>query len=259
MFSVKAGIVSAGLSTCVITIASAAYSGLLERSPFLSNEKTEVKQVVHTPSPSNETHFVLKGVSKIGTDYRFSIHDKRTKQAIWIKPNEVVNGFSIVSYDPSSQTVVFKWGNQNASLQLIDADEQPIVVNIVSHSEVQTHTTPAYSQRSSRGSYVRRVLPEGIRGAIHTSHQQSNLDSVIYFNGGVSGRSSRVTETEPKQTTGQAVKEDPLFATDDQNMIEAVQEDTVEKPQVAYQVSRRNTVENPTGKRPDYRNYAGLP
>lgn len=250
MFSVKAGIVSAGLSTCVITIASAAYSGLLERSPFLSNEKTEVKQVVHTPSPSNETHFVLKGVSKIGTDYRFSIHDKRTKQAIWIKPNEVVNGFSIVSYDPSSQTVVFKWGNQNASLQLIDADEQPIVVNIVSHSEVQTHTTPASSQRSSRGSYVRRVLPEG---SLNTETYK-NLTNVIYFSGTTSSSTGQVNQENLSNTQEQELKENPLFGIPqaEANQETSKSQTTVAKADNSLSIFPRTSVNNPSGKIPDH-------
>ncbi len=61
-------------------------------------------------------------------DWRFSIHEAESGQAIWLSINQQRKGYQITSYDPETSTIDISINGQSSYLTLIDSDNIPLQI-----------------------------------------------------------------------------------------------------------------------------------
>lgn len=235
-------------SICTLTAVTAllclsvAASGrtLRTESPFLPpnfnrSEKILPKKAEAAPTPDR---FVLRGISRIGDNYLFSIFDKTTQKAKWIEAGVESNGISITSYDPSTRTIDYSWNQYSGSLQLVNADQEPVQLSFVeSNSEKSVPTSSRRNGVSLAQTHAR--LQESLQRIIFEPRQAERPTSRGYFRSGFAGNTS---SSDTFAQTNPTIADNPVV-------------DRPSQP-TRYKISRRNSVNNPSGKKPDYMSYA---
>ena len=154
--------------TVALILLAAAYvdaSSLVQNSPFLPPfyEKAATKPIKEMSfKKSDSTRFTLKGISRIGSHYHFSIYDSKTQKSRWVEAGTQVNDFSITSYDPKTRTISYRWNGHECTLRLANAD------NIVTPLTFFSTEGPAIAGQSSPlraatpVSYTHLTLPTSV-------------------------------------------------------------------------------------------------
>lgn len=244
-----------GGTALLVGITSLPASSLVRNSPFLPAHREAQQSIPKAAEPTNASEakrFVLKGVSQIGSNYFFSIYDSVTQKGQWIQAGVAYNGFVIVKYEPAPKRIHFRWNGSDYTTDLPLANDSPIDLEFFTDHAPATGTG---SGQSSQGHIAasRTIarspgspLPNNAR--LESSAKTSSAsESVIVFNqrGSVTGSSNNFFNT----PTGD------LFASvEPLNTASQVQENAA--PAKRYQVTRRNKVHNPSGKKPSHMGFA---
>jgi len=253
-----------GLSIGLLCIASeAAYTSLLDHSPFLSTQhaEVEIEPILNNSNESEVDFFHLKGIAKLGDRYIFSILDTRTKESAWIEPKDKINGFMILSYNTKTRSIIYEWNGKRGSTRIQERDGKVIPLifvqeqnNIVSGRDGSSRSMNDQDTSISKPSVsiqthdARQLIPNP-----HQSTSRSIEDSIVYFHtsSGLKDINSDSNDT-PKPIATEIVESDsPLFASSD--LPQTTQIDGAnESAAPIKRFGRHNYVENPTGKKPDH-------
>ena len=104
-------------------------SSLIEHYPFSPPNYQTASRSLETTTNKHDleaSRFTLKGVSKFGANYYFSIYDNQTKKSKWIEAGSPYNGFTILRYDPLKKRIHFHWKENLHTIQIANADEAPM-------------------------------------------------------------------------------------------------------------------------------------
>ena len=136
-----------GFSLLVVTgsvLASNHYS-LTTNSPFMAPEvspKAQIRNSALNPLANNQKIFSLKGVTKIGSKYKFSIYDNRTKKAQWINAGVPFNDFTITGYNEESRTVEYIWSGKKGTVQMTKVSNNTArIIARSSNQELNNYST----------------------------------------------------------------------------------------------------------------------
>jgi hypothetical protein len=232
---------------------SAAGSSLLEGSPFLPPSTPKLS----TDVPAKPVHapidrFILRGISKIGSTYHFSIYDKKTNKARWVTAGDPLNGLTIESFDPTSLAVDYIWNGQSGSIQLAQVNDTRIPLFFVdSEQKLRSSESPHNSYVSGQHS----VSSSGSRVEIYTKQArkiETTLQKIEFENG---HHQARVLPRGPNSFAS-----DDAFARSDApdtppGSVEQVLAGHPSPSPNPYKVSRRNQVHNPSGKKPSHMSF----
>jgi hypothetical protein len=228
-------------------------SSLVGSSPFLPPSTPKLP----TDVPAKPVHapidrFILRGISKIGSTYHFSIYDTKTNKARWVTAGDSSNGLTIESFDPKSLTVDYSWNGQSGSIQLAQVDDTEIPLFFLD-SEQRLR-----SPESPHNSYVSRqhsASSSGSRVEIYTKQAkkiETTLHKIDFENG---HHPTRVLSRGPNSF----VSDDTFAQTDAPDTPPGSEEQVLAgHPSPSpnpYKVSRRNQVHNPSGKKPSHMSF----
>lgn len=228
---------------------------LIQNSPFqppVSDVKQASKPTGLANSNNSQGRFLLKGVSKIGSIYLFSILDKTSGEAKWIESGVRSNGFVITGYDPATQTVDYEWNKQIGTIQLARADEQPIQLHFTSG-----HASPASSDRRSDHSESSRST---IKGQIASQRAAQTVapEKIVFEQ-----RSTALSLYSPAARKSGPIEKgyasEDLFAdigVQDKDDINPIAENGTTEGSQRFKVSRKPRVNNANGKKPDHMSFA---
>ena len=251
--SVTIAIVSI-LATAAVGLSARALS---EHSPFLPPSHFEVLNKPAKPTLNNaqiSERFTLRGISKIGDTYLFSIFDSRTKKAKWVEAGVHSNGFTITSYDPSSRTIDCRWNGHESSIKLVNADDAAVALSFTETYDTPV-TKPSTNQqtsgtRLSKKSGIKRSYAQNDPARnTQESLQKLYFDSVNYS----SGISSATPSSELSES---GFTSDDSFAQSDDGLGPSDTPNVDLTPPAPFKVSRRNSVGNASGKKPDFMSQA---
>lgn len=240
--------------TCLTLLAAhtqlGASSSLISNSPFLPPQIEAQENLSKEILPSINPDFTLKGISKIGEKYLFSIHDLRTNKSKWILAGEETNGFAITSYEPITKTINYRWNNRTYSLKLQASKGEPIPLVYVESAAQKHITAPNSTVSSNQGAsnsnvHTKRLANTDTHFIERNSPKlQGDASSIISFK-----RTEQVNAYYGDE--GDIIsKPQDLFATTDQAAVEQLIASTTPPPR--YSLKRNNQVENPNGKIPDH-------
>lgn len=234
------------------------YRSLKEHSPFLPSQtyKTPVVAKKVAPDEANE-RFALKGISKIGRTYLFSIFDKLTSKSQWIEAGADLNGFVIKSYDPEMHQVEFTWNGQTCRIQLEHSEQgtyQLVSISLPGEASASEHSAASsiVSGETKAPAKVLMAIRKRMPGDLSLANSPESLrnSSIIDF------AVTRSNRTKPANNL--------MADTDSKNDFAAIDP----KPESPTEITSptlvassginplsifpRTTVENPNGKIPDH-------
>lgn len=235
-----------------------------KRSPFLPPSFFTVATTPKTikKAAPDTSRFILRGISKIGDTYLFSIYDKKMQKAKWVEAGVSSNGFSITSYDPCTRTISYRWNGQEVSLQLINANNTALPLEYLSDAENQlaassghTVATPDSPSSSKSVANLTRSMPPAPASRLQESLKR------VYFNNTQYQcvPSGRIGTDSPASILGSP---DDTFASTDlpadapPEGSPSVGGDQSHEAPTRFKVSRKNSVNNANGKKPDHMSYA---
>ena len=250
-----------GLITLAAGFAEA--SSLVQNSPFLpplykqSAAKPEKKDAQIKPDP---TRFILKGISKIGPNYLFSIYDSVTKKAAWIEAGVPHNGFTVLKYYPSNKKIQYSWKGNRHTITLPKAQGEPIQLVFINPDNPEQRGISAAangSERIENGTLTKNTYSTSLtvneriqNGTLNKNTYSTSLtvnenSPIVFQQRTLTGRQSTY------QTSGSTSN---LFAGIGSNF--PPQEELPTASTGAYKVKRNNNVHNPDGKKPSHMSYA---
>jgi len=231
-------------------------SDLVARSPFLPKQnKIKSESVIDKVREVDNGRFILKGITRMGGTYLFSIYDSKTSKSKWISPGVNLNGFVISAYDPNTKTIDCSWGGRKLSIELEIANDAPLELRLF--NENNPNSTPKTasgfnpeSNSTGSGSSLRSVA-----SAISNDlNQQREPRGKIIFER-ISALGGTYRNAYPNGDDG--FKSEELFASDETSEDRVDQGNELEEPTDApppqrFKVKRRNNVHNANGKKPDH-------
>lgn len=231
-------------------------SSIILKYPFRPHDHQEA-----TPDPSksqqaddrDSTRFTLKGISNLGSEFYFSIHDSLTKKSKWIQAGVPYNGFSILMYDPSQKRIHFNWEGKSYSLKIDQPEDDPIEL-VYNHSGKSLNASEPHPSSGDFNQQGRR--PDlNSAGTLKGSYNPAYGD----YNAQIVERSIRFEQKSPQAnhpSSAQEGGETVLFASTNIPASTLKQEFAIESPPQRYKVKRNNTVHNPNGKKPQHMSFA---
>jgi hypothetical protein len=230
-----------------VNMQAARTTTLIDNSPFLpfAHQSQTEQNKVNQPTPKTPPSFILRGICKIGTQFQFSIHDIRTQKSKWIQAGEATNGFMVISYDPITKSIEYKWNNERNTLKLYNSDDQPIPLTFLKTS----HSTEAQSTVHPNNNTTQHS-----RGGKISNNVQSELDSrqsleKIFFN-----KTTSIASNGGAQNNYYTSSNGQLFATAElpAEYTNQIPNNGPETPTRRFSIKRDNQVENPNGTTPDH-------
>ncbi|MEM7790392.1 MAG: hypothetical protein AAF546_03230 [Verrucomicrobiota bacterium] len=230
--------------------ASATTTSLVLRSPFIPYEEKAVEKTEKArPAESLNHPFKLKGVITLNGRYYFSVLDSKSGKSEWIDPDEVINGFSILNYDPVSHTLEYEWNGSLGSIQL----ELMEPLGFVTHGEKKN----SYDSPNK----VENQTDEAAIVAEDRLNQTNKLAEGLVVSEGINPDSTKVHFRRSKggkpskgNTNFSSIVSDvdsSLFAKNSiQSLVSEASISPENQPEQRYKVKRRNTVYNPSGALP---------
>ena len=231
-------------------------SSLIEHYPFSPpNYQTAYRSLETTTNKHDleASRFTLKGVSKFGANYYFSIYDNQTKKSKWIEAGSPYNGFTILRYDPLKKRIHFHWKENLHTIQIANADEAPIKLAHLNFNKKTDASLEKMGHSALLSNEVRnneRLVAN--RDNIHYKATKQSDDpangQVIFF-----------TPQREKVESPRSVRwgrDSNLFAATDIPASAIQIEEKPEVPQQRFKVKRKNTVHNPSGKKPQHLSFA---
>ena len=226
---------------------------LNENSPFLPPSHSELITKPEKPeslTPPDPDRFSLRGISKIGASYLFSIYDKKTDTSRWVPAGKVENGFCIVSYDPEMKELTYEWNRHRGQLKLNMADPLPLGV-IRSITEAANNLESNAGAHSATSSTQNRTLPASRERSGKTDSR--NRDSqLVYFN-------KILSQPQAYQNGNAYISDGPTFASVIDNSGTSGEVGGMKYIPKHLRgsfgaVRGRNNVNNPDGKPPEHLN-----
>jgi hypothetical protein len=231
-------------------------SSLIEHYPFSPpNYQTAYRSLETTTNKHDleASRFTLKGVSKFGANYYFSIYDNQTKKSKWIEAGSPYNGFTILRYDPLKKRIHFHWKENLHTIQIANADEAPMKLAHLNFNKKTDASLEKMGHSALLSNEVRnneRLVAN--RDNIHYKATKQSDDpangQVIFF-----------TPQREKVESPRSVRwgrDSNLFAATDIPASAIQIEEKPEVPQQRFKVKRKNTVHNPSGKKPQHLSFA---
>jgi hypothetical protein len=231
-------------------------SSLIEHYPFSPpNYQTAYRSLETTTNKHDleASRFTLKGVSKFGANYYFSIYDNQTKKSKWIEAGSPYNGFTILRYDPLKKRIHFHWKENLHTIQIANADEAPMKLAHLNFNKKTGASLEKMGHSALLSNEVRnneRLVAN--RDNIHYKATKQSDDpangQVIFF-----------TPQREKVESPRSVRwgrDSNLFAATDIPASAIQIEEKPEVPQQRFKVKRKNTVHNPSGKKPQHLSFA---
>ena len=231
-------------------------SSLIEHYPFSPPNYQTASQSLETTTNKHDleaSRFTLKGVSKFGANYYFSIYDNQTKKSKWIEAGSPYNGFTILRYDPLKKRIHFHWKENLHTIQIANADEAPMKLAHLNFNKKTDASLEKMGHSALLSNEVRnneRLVAN--RDNIHYKATKQSDDpangQVIFF-----------TPQREKVESPRSVRwgrDSNLFAATDIPASAIQIEEKPEVPQQRFKVKRKNTVHNPSGKKPQHLSFA---
>ncbi len=218
-------------------------SSLVQNSPFLPpsyKKASSTSNVRKSTSHDVDTkRFILKGISKIGSDYFFSVYDSVTDKGEWLQAGVSYNGFSILQYDPSEKSISFSWKGKTHRIKIKKPNGEPI--GLFFRNDDETSTEPYSIAGGAAPKKRARIVyaPEPGSSNILAGNQRLPVSFEQRIN----------TTNTTSSSTGQ---QGELFAAIDTASTLPNGDIPQPNPSRRYQVSRSNTVHNPGGRKPDH-------
>jgi hypothetical protein len=250
--------------TLALILLAAAYvdaSSLVQNSPFLPPfYKKAATEPIEEMSfkKSDNTRFVLKGISRIGSHYHFSIYDSKTKKGRWVEAGTQVNDFSITSYDPKTRTISYRWNGHECTLQLANADNvvTPLTFFSTEGSAIAGQSSPLRAATLDASPQVYQSQRSGrnrisvLSNSAELSRQ--SLQTIFFDSRTYQPDPSGITNTTSADLGHNGFASNDSFADPE---LQAPVENIVAReaePQQRFKISRRNNVSNANGKKPDH-------
>ena len=231
-------------------------SSLIEHYPFSPPNYQTASRSLETTTNKHDleaSRFTLKGVTKFGANYYFSIYDNQTKKSKWIEAGSPYNGFTILRYDPLKKRIHFHWKENLHTIQIANADEAPIKLAHLNFNKKTDASLEKMGHSALLSNEVRnneRLVAN--RDNIHYKATKQSDDpangQVIFF-----------TPQREKVESPRSVRwgrDSNLFAATDIPASAIQIEEKPEVPQQRFKVKRKNTVHNPSGKKPQHLSFA---
>ena len=231
-------------------------SSLIEHYPFSPPNYQTASRSLETTTNKHDleaSRFTLKGVSKFGANYYFSIYDNQTKKSKWIEAGSPYNGFTILRYDPLKKRIHFHWKENLHTIQIANADEAPMKLAHLNFNKKTDASLEKMGHSALLSNEVRnneRLVAN--RDNIHYKATKQSDDpangQVIFF-----------TPQREKVESPRSVRwgrDSNLFAATDIPASAIQIEEKPEVPQQRFKVKRKNTVHNPSGKKPQHLSFA---
>ena len=231
-------------------------SSLIEHYPFSPPNYQTASRSLETTTNKHDleaSRFTLKGVSKFGANYYFSIYDNQTKKSKWIEAGSPYNGFTILRYDPLKKRIHFHWKENLHTIQIANADEAPMKLAHLNFNKKTDASLEKMGHSALLSNEVRnneRLVAN--RDNIHYKVTKQSDDpangQVIFF-----------TPQREKVESPRSVRwgrDSNLFAATDIPASAIQIEEKPEVPQQRFKVKRKNTVHNPCGKKPQHLSFA---
>lgn len=245
--------ISTALSLLLAVVPGEA-SSLIQNSPFLppSYKKfADIPNKLEEAKKPEPARFVLKGISHIGSDYLFSIYDPATKKGVWIEAGTPHNGFTILKYYPSEKKIEYSWEGTTQIIELPKPDGEPIQIvylnaNGMSASRLSTSVNSSELNTAAQA-------PNG---------RQAYLSSETVMRDALLRDSTSVVPIIFQQRQQAAGAEAYRTLASTNNLFASVDtqgwqdEESAPPSTKRYQVNRRNTVNNPSGKKPEHMSFA---
>tara|TARA_Y200000002_G_C22520691_1_gene595388 strand:+ start:170 stop:892 length:723 start_codon:yes stop_codon:yes gene_type:complete len=231
------------LCTLALILLAAAYaeaSSLIQNSPFLPPfyEKAATKPIKEMSSNKSDiTRFTLKGISRIGPHYYFSIYDSRTKKAEWVQAGVPYNGFIIKSYDPKMHQIEFTWEGKLGRINLGIKEE--IAYKLVTES-------PDLAKRASQ------YLTGASRKTASSRGSQGRDNSVIVFSSQTNEEVSSNTPGNWNQYASTSSPQNQFGSTTTLYEEGGLPTSVATNEGNSLSIFPRTTVNNPNGKQPDH-------
>ena len=244
------------VSLFFLLVCSLDASSLIEHYPFsppgYQAAPEALKKTIPKPDPE-VARFTLRGVSKFGANYYFSIYDRQTKKSKWIEAGTPCNGFTILKYEPLESRIHFNWKGSSHTIRMANADETPI--NLV-------NLKPNKKTDSIGAKMNNAVTPsdEIQNGEKHTGTKHNiNSEAADQSDDPANGQAIFFTPQTDNAGNPASVlwgRDSNLFAaTDIPASSMPVEAEPVVLPQ-RFKVKRKNTVHNPSGKKPQHLSFA---
>lgn len=231
-------------------------SSLIEHYPFSPPNYQTASRSLETTTNKHDldaSRFTLKGVSKFGANYYFSIYDNQIKKSKWIEAGSPYNGFTILRYDPLKKRIHFHWKENLHTIQIANADEAPMKLAHLNFNKKTDASLEKMGHSALLSNEVRnneRLVAN--RDNIHYKATKQSDDpangQVIFF-----------TPQREKVESPRSVRwgrDSNLFAATDIPASAIQIEEKPEVPQQRFKVKRKNTVHNPSGKKPQHLSFA---
>lgn len=255
-------------------------SSLIEHYPFSPPNYQTPSRSLETTTNKHDfeaSRFTLKGVSKFGANYYFSIYDNQTKKSKWIEAGSPYNGFTILRYEPLKNRIHFHWKENLHTIQIANADEAPmklahlnfnkktdaslekmghsaLLSNEVRNNERLVANRDNIHSRAAKPSNEIRNN-ERIVGNRHNIHSKATKQSDDPANGPVIFFTPQREKVESPKSVRWG-RDSNLFAATDIPASAIQIEEKPEVPQQRFKVKRKNTVHNPSGKKPQHLSFA---
>lgn len=285
-------VVQKTLLILMLQVCCADGSSIISKYPFRPHDHQKA-----TPDPAkskdaddrDSTRFTLKGISNLGSEFYFSIHDSLTKKSKWIQAGVPYNGFSILMYDPSQKRIHFNWEGKSYSLKIDKPENDPIALvynhpgkslnasgphpssgdfnhqgrrpDLNSAGTLKGSYNPAdgnyNAQHSTSGDFNQQGRRPGLNsaGTLKGSYNPAYRD----YNAQIVERSIPFEQKSPQANHPFFTQEGELtvlFASTNIPASTLEQEVEIETPPQRYKVKRNNKVHNPNGKKPQHMSFA---
>lgn len=249
-------VVQKTLLILMLQVCCADGSSIISKYPFRPHDHQKA-----TPDPAkskdaddrDSTRFTLKGISNLGSEFYFSIHDSLTKKSKWIQAGVPYNGFSILMYDPSQKRIHFNWEGKSYSLKIDKPENDPVAL-VYNHSGKSLN---APEPHPSSGNFNQKGRSPDLNsaGTLKESYNPAYRD----YNAQIVEHSIRFEQKSPQANHPFFTQEGDLtvlFASTNIPASTLEQEVEIETPPQRYKVKRNNKVHNPNGKKPQHMSFA---
>lgn len=228
-------------------------ASLMQNSPFVP---PDYKKTAKTPERKiaqgdpESTRFALKGVSKLGSEYLFSIYDSVTQKSEWIQAGVSFNGFIIESYDPRLQEIEFRLRESRGKVQLARYQELEYQLVAIPPKEVRNKAGTALisPQTKTANRNIIEVRKVGFEdGTKLISKDESQSASKINFTVSHKGKGTGSSfATDNGNNTNKFASANPMPENQSESALVASSRIN------PLSIFPRTTVENPNGKIPDH-------
>lgn len=242
---------------CAGAVAMAVLSsngGIAQFSPFVPYKEPIPLAKPPAPKPSvdpQKQQFELKGFIVLNDDYKFSIYDKKSKKSLWLSLGENINGFTIVGFDPLSETITYDYKGRSYDTLIVTQTKS---YNLPLAGGQQNGSTPS-GVRIQDANTANVDLSAGAsnRGQVNTSDYSATINnSTRTTNTSESPHSNRSTQNFLYRGTTAFASNTPSGTGNNQieNTTGSGASNTTDKKYVPLKIRRRNKVHNPSGKLP---------